>query len=114
VVGEELWVFIGVVINVQLFQVPDMKDYWSQDFASQVPFFSVIFTRKRFLEIFGVLHLETVPQNENSLRTKTEKVSNFLKYVDGRCRKRFIPSQNISIDVTVVGFKRKIIHYVQS
>jgi hypothetical protein len=31
VVEEELWVFIGVVINVELFQLPDMKDYWSQD-----------------------------------------------------------------------------------
>jgi hypothetical protein len=91
-----------------LIQLPDMKDYWSQDFVCQVPFFSLIFTRKRFYEILWLLHLGTLPQNDNSLRTRTQKVSNFLKYIDDRCREHFIPSQNISVDESVVGFKDKI------
>jgi hypothetical protein len=35
-------------------------------------------------------------------------VSNFLKYIDARFREHFIPGQNLSVDESVVGFKRKI------
>jgi hypothetical protein len=62
VVEEEVWAFIGLVINMGLIQLPDMKDYWSQDFVCQVPFFSMTFTGKRFSEICWMLHLETLPQ----------------------------------------------------
>jgi hypothetical protein len=67
VVEEEMWALIGAIINMGLIQLPDMKDYWSEDFVCHVPFFSVTFTRKRFFEIFWMLHLETLPKNDNSL-----------------------------------------------
>jgi len=64
--------------------LPYVKDYWSQLFVCRVPFFGEVFTRKRFLQIFWLLHLETVSTSDHSLRTRTQKVSNFLKYIDAR------------------------------
>jgi hypothetical protein len=46
-VVEQMWAFIGVIIDVGLIQLPDMKDCWSKDFVCQVPFFSMIFTGKK-------------------------------------------------------------------
>jgi hypothetical protein len=55
-----------------------------------------------------MLHLETVSTSDHSLRTRTQKVSNFLKHIDARFGERFIPGQNLSVDESVVGFKGKI------
>jgi len=88
--------------------LPYVKDYFSQQFVSRVPFFGEVFTTKRFLEIFWMLHLETVSTSDHSLRTRTQKVSNFLKYIDARFRVHFIPDQHLSDDESVVGFKGKV------
>jgi len=100
--------FLGFIINMGVIHLPYVKDYWSQQFVCRVPFFGEVFTRKRFLQIFWMLHLETVSTSYHSLRTRTQKVSNFLKYIDARFRQHFIPGQNLSVDESVVGFKGKI------
>jgi len=101
-------VFLGLIINMGVIRLPYVKDYWSQQFVCRVPFFGEVFTRKHFLQIFWMLHLETVSTSDHSLRTRTQKVSNFLKYMDARFREYFIPGQNLSVDESVVGFKGKI------
>lgn len=55
-----------------------------------------------------MLHLETTSPNHHSLKTRTQKVSNFLSYIDDRCREYYIPSQNLAVDASVTGFKGKI------
>jgi hypothetical protein len=45
---------------------------------------------------------------DDSLRTRTQKVNNFLKYINARYGDHFIPGQNLSVDEFVVGFKGKI------
>jgi len=82
------------------------KNYWSQEFVFRVPFFDKVFTSKCFLHIFWMLHLETV-STADSLRTRTQKVSNFPKYINASFRDHFIPGQNLSVDESVVGFKGK-------
>ena len=87
--------------------LPYVKDCWSLQFVCRV-FFGKVFIRKRFLRIFWMLHLDRVSTSDHSLRTRTQKVSNFLKYIDARFREHFIPGQNLSVDESVVGFKGKI------
>jgi hypothetical protein len=108
VVEEEMLAFLGLIINVGVIHLPDVKDYWSQQFVCRVPFFGEVFTGKSFLQIFWMLHLETVFTSDDSLRTRTQKVSNFLKYIGARFREHFIPGQNLSVDESVVDFKGKI------
>jgi len=55
-----------------------------------------------------MLHLQTFSISDHSLRTRTQKVSNFLNYLDARFINHFIPGQNLSVDESVVGFKGKV------
>jgi len=59
------------------------------------------------LQIFWMLHLETVSTTD-SLRTRAQRMSNFLKYINARYIDHFIPIQNLSVDESVVDFKGKI------
>jgi hypothetical protein len=58
VVQEEMLAILGLIINMGVIHLLYMKDYWSQQFVCGVPFFDEVFTRKRFLQIFWMLHLE--------------------------------------------------------
>jgi hypothetical protein len=84
VVEEEMLAFLGLIINMGVIHLPYVKDCWSQQFVCRVPFFGEVFTRIRFLQILWMLHLVTVSTSDHSLRTRTQKVSNFLKYLDAR------------------------------
>jgi hypothetical protein len=105
---KRCWHFCGLIINMGVINLPYVKEYWSQQFVHRVPFFGEVFTRKCFLQIFWMLHLETVSTSDHSLKTRTQKVSNLLKYIDTRFREHSIPGQNLSVDESVVGFKGKI------
>ena len=99
--------FLGFIINMVVPNLRYIKNYWSQEFVFRVPFFDEVFTSKCFLKIFWMLHLKAVSTAE-SLRTRTQKVSNFLKYINARYRDNFIPGQNLPVDESVAGFKGKI------
>ena len=73
-----------LVINMGVIHLLYIKNYWSQEFVYRVPFFDEVFTSKCFLKIFWMLHLETVSTADHSMRTRTQKLSNFLKYI--RCK----------------------------
>jgi hypothetical protein len=70
--------FLGFIINMVVPNLHYIKNYGSQEFVFRVPFFDEVFTRKCFLKIFWMLHLETV-STADSLRTRIQKVSNSLK-----------------------------------
>ena len=99
--------FLGFVINMVVPNLHYIKNYGSQEFVFRVPFFDEVFTMKCFLKIFWMLHLETV-STADSLRTRIQKVSNPLKYINARYTDYFIPGQNLSVDESVVGFKGKL------
>jgi hypothetical protein len=105
---EEILAFLGFIINMGVIHLPYVKDCWSQQFVCRVPFFGKVFTRKSFLRIYWMLNLKTVSTSDYSLRTRTQKVSNFLKHIDARFREHFISGQNLSVDESVVGLKGKI------
>ena len=45
---EEMKAFIGIIINKGLHDVPDMKDFFSQQWECYISFFSDIMSRMRF------------------------------------------------------------------
>ena len=112
-VEEEMLAFLGLIINMGVIHLPYVKDYWSQPFVRRVPFYGEVFTRKCFLQIFWMLHLETVSSSDHSLRTRTQNVSNFLKYIDARFREHFIPGQNLSVDESLWFQRKNFIHHLQ-
>ena len=102
---DEFWAFIGVIVNMGTIPLTNMQEYWSVKDNSRIPFFSNIFTRKTFNQIFWMLHLKTSDPAKNDIRTRSQRVNNFLEYINSRFSDYFIPGKNICVDKSVVKFK---------
>ena len=102
---DEFWSFI---INMGTIPLTNMQEYWSVKENSRIPFFSKIFKRKRFMQIFWMLHLKTPDPAKNDIRTRIQRASNFLEYINSRFSDYFISGENICVDESVVKFKGKI------
>lgn len=100
--------FLGVVINMGIINLPELENYWSRAFHNYIPFFGKIFSRRRFLQIFWALHLESITNPNPDLKTRTSRVSNFLDYLNDRFLENFIPDENLAVDESTVGFKGNI------
>mgnify|MGYP003406709624 FL=1 len=104
---DELNAFIGVILNIGLLPVKNLQDCWTREFNLHIPFYGKIFRRERFFQIFWNIHLNENIPNPN-LRTRVLKVDNFLKYIENKFQKHYIPNKDISIDEAVIKFKGKI------
>uniref|UniRef100_A0A1A9ZC51 DDE_Tnp_1_7 domain-containing protein n=1 Tax=Glossina pallidipes TaxID=7398 RepID=A0A1A9ZC51_GLOPL len=54
---KEFLAFIGVILNMGTMPLANLQEYWCTKFTNKIPFFSDVFTRDRFLQIFWRLHL---------------------------------------------------------
>jgi hypothetical protein len=77
----EFWCFLATVINIGIIGLPNMKDYWSQEWSYHVPFFNYIFSRERFMQIFWMLQLSPTPPTTGPL-TRTKTILCRLKAID--------------------------------
>ncbi|CAK9809334.1 PiggyBac transposable element-derived protein 4, partial [Anthophora quadrimaculata] len=85
-----------------------ISEYWTTRCNSKIPFYSEVFSRDRFCQIFWMLHLQGNASSNTSLRTQIGKANNFLQYIDMKFAEHFIPSKDICVDESVVKFKGKI------
>jgi hypothetical protein len=53
----ELKAFLGVIINMGLMPLPDIKDYWSHEWITQIKIVGDVMARVHFLQIFWVMHV---------------------------------------------------------
>jgi hypothetical protein len=78
----EFWCFFTtVIINMDIIGLPNMKDYWSQEWSYHVPFSNYIFSRDRFMQIFWTLQLSPTPPTTGPL-TMTKTILYRLKAID--------------------------------
>ncbi|XP_017792479.1 PREDICTED: piggyBac transposable element-derived protein 4-like, partial [Habropoda laboriosa] len=105
---EEFLAFIAVILNMGLIQLPNMQEYWSTASNSRIPFFPETFTKARFMQIFWMLHLKKPTPRNASIRTRIQKVSNYLEHIDGKFRQYFIPYKAVAVDESIVKFKGRI------
>lgn len=89
---QEFWAFLGLIINMGTMPLANMQEYWTKRNNSKIPFFSQIFSRDRFFQIFWMLHLKK-NLDDNTLRTRIQKASNFLEYINDNFSKCFIPKK---------------------
>ena len=94
---------LAVVINMGLIQVPDIESYWSTNWISSIPFFSHLFARDRFEQIFWMLHVSH--GDPGSEEKRIDKVKIVLDLLVANFKKCFAPERNLSVDETMVGFK---------
>lgn len=72
-----------------------------------MPFFKEIFARTRFMQIHWMLDVESITGAGVPI-TRADKLKNVLEYLRRKCQELFIPSQNIAIDESTIGFKGRV------
>ncbi|XP_014480528.1 PREDICTED: uncharacterized protein LOC106747479 [Dinoponera quadriceps] len=105
---EEMKAFLGVILNMGTVYVSHIQNYWSKEFETRISFFSKILSQKSFLQIFGMLHLNENASKAQDIRTRVQKVNDFIEYLDEKFREYFVPGKEVSIDEAVVKFKGRI------
>ena len=95
--------FIAVILNMGIIQLNDLKDYWSTDDSTNLPFFRSVFSRDRFFQIFGALHVGDLEGT-----TKQGKIQPFLDKICPSFETAFTPGQQIAIDESVITFKGRV------
>ena len=99
---EELTKFIGVTIIMGLIQVSEIEQYWS---TSPSSFCSRAFSRNLFELSFWMLYVSHVPPNETP--RQIHKIQFLLDAVISNFKGNMHPSRNLSVDETMVGFRRR-------
>ncbi|XP_046828679.1 piggyBac transposable element-derived protein 4-like isoform X2 [Vespa crabro] len=105
---SEMKAFLGLILNMGIVRLSNIQDYWSKEEEFQVPFFSKIIDKGRFMQIFWMLHLNEVHEPNAILETRLQKVSKYLEYLDLKFREHFIPNKCISIVESVVKYKGRL------
>ena len=68
--------FLSIILNMGLMDMPQLQDYWSVSWITQVPFFSRVMPRDRFMNIFWLLHVSS--EQEGIPTCHIDKVRAFL------------------------------------
>ncbi|XP_053975370.1 piggyBac transposable element-derived protein 4-like [Hylaeus volcanicus] len=102
---NEFWAFVAVVLNMGTMPVANIQEYWSTKDNSRIPFFSSIFKRYRFNQIFWMLHLKTPAA---AAKSRLQRASNFLEYIDSKFSEHFIPGVNICVYESILKFKGRV------
>jgi hypothetical protein len=70
--------------------LPDIKDYWSSEWITQIKFFGDMMSRDRFQQIFWMMHVGNDTTEESSQAIKrTKKVHGVIEYIEKRFQKYF-------------------------
>ena len=100
---HEMRAFIGVILQMRLVQLSDIKDYWSTHTTLNFPLFRSIFSRDRFLQIFWMLHV-----GDSSSTTIQGKIQPFLDRIIPLFQQCLTPRHQISIDEAMIAFRGRI------
>ena len=87
--------FVGLILNMGLVQVPEIKEYWSRH---ETPFFRRVFSHDRFLQIFWNLHV-----GEINGPTKRSKIQGLIDLIIPAFQQYFTPFQALSIGEAMIG-----------
>ncbi|XP_023724803.1 piggyBac transposable element-derived protein 4 isoform X1 [Cryptotermes secundus] len=83
----EMKAFLGLIINMGLIPLPDVKDYWSSEWTTQIKFFGDVMSRNRFLQIFWMMHVGNDTTEESSRAIKrTKKVHGVIEHMEKQFR----------------------------
>lgn len=108
---EEMRAFLGVVINMGLNKKSNVKDYWDASHESQYhPWFGDHFNRDRFLLMLKFLHFADnsgLPEPDHPDR-KLYKIAPLVELLNSIFQKNYIPSKDIAIDESMVGYRGKV------
>lgn len=95
--------FLGSVINKGLIPLPSIESYYTTSWEGRIPFFSDVFTKDEFLNIFWNLHFNH-RTNQNPVR-KGFLIEPILKHMKKMCKKLYTTGSRVAIDESTISFK---------
>lgn len=109
--ADEFKAFLGIVINMGLNPKPNLQDYFSQEWHKKQSFFTDVFSRDRFFQIFWCLHVSS--KTPAGVRpSRGSKISHLVTYLQAKFCEYFVPPYELSMDESTVSFKGKV-HFKQ-
>lgn len=98
--------FIGMIINMGLHPLPDIKDYFGRAWVDKMPFFGDVFPRDEFLLLFWNLHFAHA--EENKPLKKGEHIKVFAEKIREKCMLFYQPGAAVSVDESTISFKGRV------
>ena len=95
--------FIGCILNMGILQLPYLKDYWSKNTGTDVPFFRSVFSRDRFFQIFGNMHAGDIDSN-----IRRQKIQPLPDLLCPLYKETYTPDRQLAIDESVISFKGRV------
>ena len=86
-----------------LIDIRRIEDYWNTSWESHIPFFGTMMSRNRFQSILSHLHVSDTPAGATA--KKIDKIKMFLDKLVPKFSAAYNPSENLSIDETMIGFR---------
>ena len=103
---SEMKVFIAVVTSIGLNGKADVELYWSTDDVRQIPFYSKVMTRDRFLLILSNLHISD--NNNRAVDDPLSKVRSFPSMIQRTFVDVYTPGRDISFDEATCPWKGRL------
>lgn len=100
--ASELYAFIGVHIYMGICRLPQWHMYWSQEY--QQPFVASTFPRWRFEQLLRYFHIAP-PSDAAAADDPLSRVRPFIQSLQHSFPHHYAPSQNLTLDETMVAFK---------
>jgi hypothetical protein len=84
----EMKAFLCLIINMGLMPLPDIKDYWSSEWITQIKFFCDVMSRVRFLQIYWMMQVgNDTTEESNQAIERTMKVHGVIEYTEKQFEK---------------------------
>jgi hypothetical protein len=99
--------FIGLTLLVGLIKVPRLQLYWANETVFSTPLFRASMDRDRYLLLMKFWHFENNEVRENT-NDRLYKIRHVLEYLNQKFAETYFPSENISLDESLLLFKGRL------
>ena len=105
--NQEMWKFLGIIIEMGLVQMPKLKYYWSSSQLYRLDIIRNSMSRERFELLLKFWHF-TNNNNKNSGQDRLFKVRPLLDLLKERFTSVYMPGPVVSIDESMVPWRGRL------
>lgn len=113
--AEELKKFLGLLLYMDVLELPRMTDLWRKTTIFRVPFPSTVMSRDRFKAILSSVHISDPEEDVRNEQAREQegfdclhRVRPLLELMRTRCMAAYHPWQHIAVDERMVGTKARL------
>ena len=109
---EEMYTFLGLVIQMGHDQHHSLKDYWSREELYCTPFYSNVMACDRFFHILQFLHFENndnPPNHDDPDYDRLWKIRKIFDTLNNKFCELYNPTEQLAVDEVIVLFKGRVV-----